>query len=98
MKTHFIRRTWLLAAVMTLGLSASAFAAVPAALKGLMYIGTLDSKLLAIKEDSGDIAAEIPLGGIPRTVVLSTDGTKLHIITTKMQVETVDLVSRQVMR
>ncbi|MEQ1949386.1 MAG: hypothetical protein ABL995_19505 [Bryobacteraceae bacterium] len=94
-KTHLLKR-WLTAALLALGLSASALAAVPASMKGLMYIGTLDSKLLAIKEDSGDIAAEIQLGGIPRTVVLSTDGTKLHIITTKMQVETVDLVARKV--
>ncbi|MEQ1883484.1 MAG: hypothetical protein ABL967_00355 [Bryobacteraceae bacterium] len=94
-KTHLLKR-WLMAALLALGLSASALAAVPASMKGLMYIGTLDSKLLAIKEDSGDIAAEIQLGGIPRTVVLSTDGTKLHLITTKMQVETVDLVARKV--
>ena len=65
-------------------------------LKGLMYVGTIDHKLLVINEDSGDIVGEIPLGGIPRTTVLSADKTKLHIVTTQMQVETVDLASRQV--
>src|ERR1700712_4814277 len=71
-------------------------AATPASLKGLMYVGTLDHKLLIVSEDSGDIVGEIPLGGIPRTTVLSADKTKLHIVTTQMQVETVDLAARQV--
>jgi DNA-binding beta-propeller fold protein YncE len=72
------------------------FAATPASLKGLMYVGTLDKKLLVITEDKGDIVGEIPLDGIPRTTVLSADKTKLHIITTQMQVETVDLAARKV--
>jgi len=61
-----------------------------------MYIGTLDRKLLIINENSGDIVGEISLGGIPRTTVLSADKTKLHVVTTQMQVETVDLAARQV--
>src|SRR6266478_4829086 len=65
-------------------------------LKGLMYVGTLDHKLLIINEDSGDVVGEIPLGGIPRTTVLSADKTKLHIVTTQMLVETVDLAARKV--
>src|ERR1700733_2026759 len=72
------------------------FAATPASLKGLMYVGTLDKKLLVITEDKGDVVGEIPLDGIPRTTVLSADKTKLHIITTQMQVETVDLAARKV--
>jgi len=71
-------------------------AATPASLKGLMYVGTLDHKLLVVNEDSGDVVGEIPLGGIPRTTVLSADKTKLHIVTTQMLVETVDLAARQV--
>ncbi len=71
-------------------------AAAPASLKGLMYVGTLDHKLLIITEDKGDVVGEIPLDGIPRTTVLSADQTKLHIITTQMQVETVDLAARKV--
>jgi hypothetical protein len=71
-------------------------AAAPASLKGLMYVGTLDKKLLIINENSGDIVGEIPLGGIPRTTVLSADKTKVHVVTTQMQVETVDLATRQV--
>jgi DNA-binding beta-propeller fold protein YncE len=65
-------------------------------LKGLMYVGTLDHKLLIITEDAGDVVGEIPLDGIPRTTVLSADKTKLHIVTTQMQVETVDLAARKV--
>jgi hypothetical protein len=65
-------------------------------LKGLMYVGTLDKKLLVITEASGDIAGEIQLSGIPRTTVLSADKTKLHIITTEMQLDTVDLAARKV--
>ena len=61
-----------------------------------MYVGTLDHKLLIITEDTGDIVGEIPLDGIPRTTVLSADKTKLHIVTTQMQVETVDLAARKV--
>src|SRR3954468_13474468 len=67
-----------------------------ASLKGLMYVGTIDHKLLVVNEDSGDVVGEIPLGGIPRTTVLSADKTKLHIVTTQMLVETVDLAARQV--
>src|SRR4051812_13574195 len=73
--------------------SLPASAAIP---KGVMYVGTLDHKLLIITEDKGDVVGEIPLGGIPRTTVLSADKTKLHIITTQMQVETVDLATRNV--
>jgi hypothetical protein len=59
-------------------------------------VGTLDKKLLIISEDKGEVIGEIPLDGIPRTTVLSADRTKLHIVTTQMQLETVDLVARQV--
>src|SRR4051812_2223813 len=71
-------------------------AATPPGLKGLMYVGTLDHKLLIVSENSGDVVGEIPLGGIPRTTVLSADKTKLHIVTTQMLVETVDLAAKQV--
>jgi hypothetical protein len=83
----------LIAASLCFGIAAAATAA---SLKGLMYIGTLDRKLLIINENSGDIVGEISLGGIPRTTVLSADKTKLHVVTTQMQVETVDLAARQV--
>src|SRR5678815_3217315 len=58
--------------------------------------GTLAHKLLMLTEDAGYAVGEIPLGGIPRTTVLSADTPKLHIVTTQMQVESVDLVSRTV--
>jgi hypothetical protein len=61
-----------------------------------MYIGTLDKKLLVIDEDKEEVVDTIPLGGIPRTTVLSGDRKKLHIFTTQMLLETVDLESRKV--
>jgi DNA-binding beta-propeller fold protein YncE len=61
-----------------------------------MYVGTLDKKLLIINEDKGDIVGEIPLDGIPRTTVLSADHTKLHIVSTQMLLETVDLQAKKV--
>jgi hypothetical protein len=62
----------------------------------LMYIGTLDKKLLVIDENKEDVVGEIQLGGIPRTTVLSPDRKKVHIFTTQMLLETVDLDSRKV--
>jgi len=82
----------------TLVVAASALlpAETATSLKGLMYVGTIDHKVLVINERSGDIVGEIPVGGIPRTVVLSPDKTKLHVVTTKMQMETVDLALKKV--
>src|SRR6516165_1558321 len=62
----------------------------------LMYVGTLDKKLLIIDEDKEAVAGEVPLGGIPRTVVLSPDKKKLFIFSTQMLLETVDLESKKV--
>lgn len=62
---------------------------------GFAYIGTLDHKLLVFDEDKEEIVAEIPLGGVPRVAALSPDQTKIHIFTTQMAVETVDLASRK---
>jgi DNA-binding beta-propeller fold protein YncE len=93
---HSILRRALTTALVCSFYAGIAAGAIPQSLKGLMYVGTLDKKLLVINENSGDIAGEIPLGGIPRTTVLSADRTKVHVITTEMQVETVDLASRQV--
>jgi DNA-binding beta-propeller fold protein YncE len=62
----------------------------------LMYVGTLDKKLLVIDEAKEDVVGEIPLGGIPRTTALSADKKKLHIFTTQMLLETVDLEARKV--
>ena len=62
----------------------------------LMYIGTLDKKLLIIDEDKEEIADQIALEGIPRTTALSADRKKLYIFTTQMLVETVDLEARKV--
>ena len=61
-----------------------------------MYVGTLDHKLLIFDEDKEEVVGEIALGGIPRVAVLSPDQTKVHLFTTQMQVETVDLAARKV--
>jgi DNA-binding beta-propeller fold protein YncE len=62
----------------------------------LMYVGTLDKKLLVIDETKEEVIAEIPLGGIPRTTALSFDKKKLYVFTTYMLLETVDLEARKV--
>ena len=62
----------------------------------LMYVGTIDKKLLILDELKEAVVGEIQLGGIPRTVALSPDKKKLHIVTTMMLLETVDLETRQV--
>ena len=62
----------------------------------LMYVGTLDKKLLIIDEDKESVAGEIPLGGIPRTTALSFDKKKLYIVSTQMLLETVDLEAKKV--
>jgi DNA-binding beta-propeller fold protein YncE len=62
----------------------------------LMYVGTLDKKLLVIDEDKEDVIDQIPLTGIPRTTALSADRKKLYIFSTQMLLETVDLETRKV--
>ena len=62
----------------------------------LMYVGTLDKKLLIMDEDKDAVVGEIPLGGIPRTTVLSFDKKKLYILSTQMLLETVDLEAKKV--
>src|SRR5215475_6189872 len=62
----------------------------------LMYVGTLDKKLLILDEDKEAVAGEIPLGGIPRTTALSFDKKRLYILSTQMLLETVDLETKKV--
>src|SRR5437016_925894 len=62
----------------------------------LMYVGTLDKKLLILDEAREAVVGEIQLGGIPRTTVLSFDKKKLHILSTQMLLETVDLDAKKV--
>src|ERR1043165_2174132 len=64
----------------------------------LMYVGTLDKKLLIIDEAKEEVVGEIQLGGIPRTTALSADKKKLYVFSTQMLLETVDLESKQVVR
>jgi DNA-binding beta-propeller fold protein YncE len=62
----------------------------------MMYVGTLDKKLLIIDEGKEEVVGEVPLGGIPRTVALSSDKKKLYIVSTQMLLETVDLDAKKV--
>jgi DNA-binding beta-propeller fold protein YncE len=62
----------------------------------LMYVGTLDHKLLVLDEDQAEVVGEIPLTGIPRNTALSADHKLLYIIDTNMLLEIVDLASRKV--
>lgn len=79
-----------------------AFATVMAApsvaqtsVNGLMYVGTLDKKLLIIDEDKEEVVGEIPLAGVPRNTELSADKKKLYVVSTKMGMEVVDLAARK---
>ncbi len=63
---------------------------------GLMYVGTLDHKILVIDQDKEEVVGEIPLTGIARTTALSADQTQLYVINTKMTIEIVDLAARKV--
>ncbi len=78
-------------AVSVVGVSAQAVSA-----GHLMYIGTLDKKLLVIDEDKEDVVDQIQLTGIPRSTALSADRKKLYIFTTRMMFEMVDLEARKV--
>ncbi|HTW65602.1 MAG TPA: hypothetical protein VME17_13325 [Bryobacteraceae bacterium] len=80
---------------LTLGLCSAAFGQM-ASTGQLMYIGTLDKKLLVIDENKEAVVDTIPLDGIPRTTALSADNKKLYIFTTQMLLETVDLDTRKV--
>ena len=76
----------------------AALSAVPAvaqnSVNGLMYVGTLDKKLLIIDEDKEEVVGEIPIAGVPRMTALSADKKKLYVVTTKMGLEVVDLAAR----
>ncbi len=90
------RFTQILGILALAALPMSVYGQTPASLKGLMYVGTIDHKLLIMEEASANVVGEIPLGGIPRITVLSTDQTKVYILTTQLELETVDLAARQV--
>ena len=61
----------------------------------LMYIGTLDKKLLVMDEQKDEVVGEIPLEGVPRVTALSADQKQLYIINTKMTIEVVDLATQK---
>lgn len=63
---------------------------------GVMYVGTLDHKLLIIDQDKEEVVGEIPLSGIARATALSADQKQLYLITTTMNIEIVDLAERKV--
>jgi len=82
--------------VLTLFVCQLGFAQTASSSGQLMYIGTLDKKLLVIDENKEEVVDQIPLGGIPRNTVLSADRKTLYIVSTQMLLETVDLPSRKV--
>jgi DNA-binding beta-propeller fold protein YncE len=63
---------------------------------GLIYLGTIDKKLLVIDEAEEKVIDEIALEGVPRTTALSADKKKLYLINTRMGIEIVDLAARKV--
>jgi DNA-binding beta-propeller fold protein YncE len=92
-------RKWLVAVAVFLALGSGAVvraADTGAAQNHLMYVGTLDHKLLVFDEDKEAVVGEIPLAGVPRTTVLSADQKTLYIVNTKMTIEIVDLTARKV--
>ncbi|HTW66901.1 MAG TPA: hypothetical protein VME17_19915 [Bryobacteraceae bacterium] len=62
---------------------------------GLMYVGTLDKKILVIDEDKEEVVGEIPMVGVPRVTQLSADKKQLYVINTRMGLEAVDLDTRK---
>jgi DNA-binding beta-propeller fold protein YncE len=62
---------------------------------GFAYIGTLDKKLLIFDENKEEVVGEIQLKGVPRSTVLTGDQKTLVIMTTMMDIETVDLVGKK---
>lgn len=86
----------LLAAAITLG-ACAVLCAQTVSSGHLMYIGTLDKKLLILDEDKEDVVGQIQLEGIPRVTALSADHKKLYIFTTRMMLEVVDLENKKVL-
>ena len=62
---------------------------------GLMYVGTLDKKILVLDEDKEDVVDMIPMVGVPRMTALSADKKQLYVINTRMGLESVDLETRK---
>jgi len=81
------------------GIAFAALCAAPAfaqtSVNGLMYVGTLDKKLLIIDEDKEEVVGEIPMAGVPRNTELSADKKLLYVVSTKMGLEVVDLAARK---
>ncbi len=62
---------------------------------GLMYVGTLDKKILVVDEDKEEVVDMIPMVGVPRMTALSADKKTLFVINTRMGLESVDLETRK---
>jgi hypothetical protein len=71
-------------------------AAAAVAQEHFAYMGTLDKKLLIMNEDTDNIIGEIPLAGVPRTIVTSADQKQFYILNTDMAIEIVDISTRKV--
>jgi DNA-binding beta-propeller fold protein YncE len=90
---------WVPFLAVLIAICASAATDAPQMMAGhanLMYVGTLDHKLLIIDQDKEEVVGEIPLTGIARGTALSADQKELYLITTTMNIEIVDLEARKV--
>jgi DNA-binding beta-propeller fold protein YncE len=97
--TQGVARKWLVTSAVFLALGSCAMvraADTDAMHDHLMYVGTLDHKLLVFDEDKEAVVGEIQLAGVPRTTVLSADQKLLYIVNTRMTIEIVDLGARKV--
>jgi hypothetical protein len=67
---------------------------------GTLYVGTYAGRVLMIDEATEKVVGEIPLEtGIPRTLQLSFDRTRFHVLdSTFQQIEIVDIASRKTLR
>jgi DNA-binding beta-propeller fold protein YncE len=87
----------IIAVITIVVLAAPGLAAAESSLShpGLMYIGTLDKKLLVFDEDKEEVVGEIAMTGVPRLTAVSADKKQLYVINTRMGLELVDLDSRR---
>jgi hypothetical protein len=97
MKTTVVRTIAMrtLAAIIAFATLIVAPAASQTSANGLMYLGTLDKKVLVIDEDKEEVVGEIPMVGVPRMTALSADKKQLYVINTRMGLEAVDLAARK---
>jgi hypothetical protein len=89
---------YLLLATVYCLLSTAVLSQQPASSRGLMYIGTWPDKILVIDEAQQKVIDQIKLEtGPPLQLTVTPDKKRLIVLTTKMEVELVDLATRKVL-